>query len=198
MAYITLAEYKSYIGTLTQGQPVAYSSVDDAALQVFIDEAQAFIENATERRFEASTETRYFTSEAIPFNQPYTLFVGDDLLTVTTLTNGDGNAISDTNYWLYPYNQTPKYAVQLKTTTSWTFSDNGRVSVAGTWGYSATASNNVKGMTKRVAWWVQQKRMALGEVAQFDGGVIQNDGSLPPNVAEWLKRMRRKVTYGTF
>lgn len=195
MAYITLAEYKSYIGSLTQGQPQGYTSVDDAALQVFITEAQAFIERTTERRFEASTETRYFTEADIPFHMPQVLFVGDDLLTVATLTNGDGTTISSGNYWLYPFNVNPKYAVQLKSSASWAFSTDGRVSVAGTWGFSTTASEDVKAMMKRVTWWVQQKRMSLGDVAQFDGGTVQNDGTLPAVVTNWLRLMKRKTTW---
>jgi hypothetical protein len=195
MAYITLADYKTYIGSMTQGQPTSYTSVDDTAMQVFITEAQAFIERHTERRFEASTETRYFTAEGIPFNQPQTLFVDDDLLTVATLTNGDATVISSGDYYLYPFNVSPKYAIQLKSTKTWAFSTDGRIAVAGTWGYSATAGDDVKGMTKRVAWWIQQKRMSLGDVAQFDGGTVQNDGTLPGVVAQWMKIMRRKVTH---
>jgi hypothetical protein len=198
MAYITLADYKTYIGSMTQGQPQGYTSADDTALQIFINEAQSFIEEETQRKFEASTETRYFLPESIPFDQPQVLFVDADLLTVSALTNGDGTVISDTHYWLYPFNQTPKYAIQLKSTANWTFGTDGRVSVAGTWGYSATASERTKGMTKRVAWWIQQKRMSLGDVAQFDGGVIQNDGTLPPAVTKWLLQMRAKRTYGAF
>jgi len=66
-----------------------------------------------------------------------TLYVDDDLLAVTTLTNA-GSAISSSSYVLRPANQLPAYQVRLKqSATVWTYSSDvvDAVSIAGTWGY---------------------------------------------------------------
>lgn len=192
MAYVSLNEYKTYIRELTQGQPTGFTSAENDAMQVFLNQAQKLVEDKTERVFEAQTETRYFGQECIPFNQPQTLFIDRDLLTVTTLTNGDATVISASDYWLYPFNDTPKYAIVLKSARSWLFGTDGRVSIAGTWGFMSTPTDNVKRITMQLAWWIQQKRMSLGDVTLLDGGAFTVDGSFPSHISEWLVRHRRK------
>lgn len=194
MAYVTVAEYKTYISTLTQGQPEAWLSAEDSLLTTFLSEAQRYIETKTERRFEATTETRYYTADNIPLYEPARLMLDAELLTVTALTNGDGTAISASDYYLAPFNTSPKTSILLKSAQAWEFDADGRISVAGTWGYTATADATVKEMTKLIAWNIQQNRMRTNGVTLLDGGAIQVDeGGLPARVNDWLRLMRRKV-----
>ncbi len=44
----------------------------------------------------------------------FLFWMDDDLLTITTLTNGDTTVITSTYYDLLPKNDSPKYAIQLK------------------------------------------------------------------------------------
>jgi hypothetical protein len=194
MAYLTVAEYKTYIRGLTQGQPDAWMAAEDSLLSTFITEAQKYIETKTERLFEASTQTRYYSADYIPIANPSLLMLDAELLTVTTLTNGDATTISASDYFLHPFNTSPKTAILLKSTKSWSFGTDGRISVAGTWGYTAAADATVKEMVKLIAWNIQQNRMRTNGVTLLDGGAIQVDeGGLPARVSDWLRLMKRKV-----
>lgn len=194
MAYVTLAEYKAYIIALTQGVPAPETTAEDTFLSNLITSAQLFIEDYTHRRFEAVTATRYFDNRAISYSDPQKLFVDDDLLTVTTLTNGDGTTLGGSTYYLEPYNSTPYHAIRLKTNYTWSFETDGRVSVAGTWGYTATASRDVKRVTCRLAWLEQQRRFATGEVTVLDGGSFSYQADVPKDLAQWLDRHVRRIS----
>ena len=63
---------------------------DDPLLQEAIEAAQRYIENKTHRIYEATTAARYYGPEARDPWDAYRLLLDDDLLTVTTLANGDG------------------------------------------------------------------------------------------------------------
>jgi hypothetical protein len=194
MAYVTLAEYRAYMKALTEGIEAAPLAADDTFVTGLLSSAQQFIEDWTNRRFEAATATRYFDSRSVAYSDPQKLFMDDDLLTVTTLTNGDGTVLDSSAYYLETYNLTPKHAIRLKTNYSWTFDTDGRVSVAGTWGYSATANRDVKRITCKLAWLEQQRRFSTGEVTVIDGGSFTYEAAVPKDIAQWLDRhIRRPV-----
>jgi CTP:phosphocholine cytidylyltransferase-like protein len=94
MAYISLAELKTYMGIPTS------DTTADTKLQTFIDAAQKFIENYTGKVFEASaTSTRYF--HAIEDVDGFVLFLDRDLANITSLVvvNGDGETIPGVVYF---------------------------------------------------------------------------------------------------
>lgn len=115
---------------------------DDSAIEDMITETSRDIDRETGRRFYATTETRYFNTPRLATQ----LWFDDDLLSITTLTNGDGTVIAAANYKLYPLNTSPKYKLALLPSSSLYFTTNangndlGAVSLAGSWGYCATAS----------------------------------------------------------
>lgn len=192
MAYVSIAEYKAYMAALTQGQPVGMSSTEDTFLSNLLSAAQQFIESETGRAFEAATETRYYDDRAVAYNDPALLIVDKDLLTVTALTNGDGAAVSSGNYWLEPYNGSPKFGIRLKTTEAWVWAVDTRVSVAGTWGYTAAANADVKRVTCRLAYLEQQRRTATGEVAVLGEGAFTFQAEVPKDIGNWLRRYTRR------
>lgn len=125
--YTTVTDVRSsYLGS-TQTQ-------DDGLILSIIREASREIDRITRRKFYPRIETRTYDAPA-----GVELILDDDLLELTTLTNGDGTAITNANYKLYPLNDTPKYKIVLAPgsafNTSSTFGDLGAISVAGTWGY---------------------------------------------------------------
>jgi hypothetical protein len=88
--------------------------------------------------------TYYF--DAIQNVRDYTLFVNPfDLLAITTLTNGDTNTIASTNYVFEPRNNTPRYAITLKTSSgkSWQYNSDpeNAISILGIWGCHDDYSN---------------------------------------------------------
>jgi hypothetical protein len=139
--YCSLAEFRAQFYDQNQ---TAYTT-DDTAICAVITAVSRAIDAYCGRTFYARTETRYFD---VPGDRE--LRVDDDLLTVTTLTNGDATAIASSDYDLIPKNLTPKYGIRLKASSSvsWELStttyDEIAITVAGTWGYSATAPADVK------------------------------------------------------
>ena len=139
--YVTLPEYKLWASVDST------DTNDDAVIEDIIEGASRDFDLESGRTFYARTETRYYD---IPEDGSRTLKVDDDLLTITTLTNGDGTVITATHYDLVPKNVTPYYGIRLKASSSyyWTFDSDGNsqdvISVAGTWGFAAAAPDNVK------------------------------------------------------
>jgi len=125
--YVTCDDLKIYLGLTGTGE--------DALLKRICTRASRIWDTVTQRRFYEEEATKYFD-----FQTPYELFVApDDLLSVTTLTNGDGNAISAGDFWLYPLNRYPKLWVEIDRSSGeyFTYSATRQraISVAGLWGW---------------------------------------------------------------
>jgi len=140
MAYVTAAQLRAYLRIS--------STDDDALLGSAAAQAQRYIEAKTNRVFEASADTTrkftpvmsYLGGDLTDLN---TLSFDDDLCAVTSVTNGDGTAISLTDVELLPLNRRPAYAVTLiDDEIEWTYTGSspvGKVLVTGKWAYSLTA-----------------------------------------------------------
>lgn len=187
MAYVTLANFKLYITELN-GTQSSFTSADDTALQVYLDQAVAEINRSTARSFEASASTA--KTYSYDDYEGQVLLLGDDCLTVTAVVNGDGVTISSTNYTLLPRNKTPKYAIELH--TGYTWSTTADISITGTWGYTTTAGAEVQRVVYRLAYFYWQKRLSTGETQLVNEGVIQSAMEYPADVREWLRAMRRR------
>lgn len=216
MAYITPTDLTTYMNTLTGGTPSSYSSPETAFLQTLCDEAQAEIDRVTLRSFEAVTATRYFLSSSLQYNQraelQYTVSdytsarivqMDEDLLTVTSITNGDTNntVVNSNDYWLLPFNRSPKYAIQLKPSAtsigSWESSSGNRIVVVGTWGFSATAPADIQRLAKRLAYFYFQKRTQTGEKQTFGNATVVDASEYPADIKQALNRFTRKVWLGS-
>lgn len=82
-----------------------------------------------------------------------------DLLSVTTLTNGEGSVITSTGYWLEPRNSTGAYRhIRLKTSESWIFNTDGEITVAGNWGYTTAPDDLIQEVTKEYAAYLYRMR----------------------------------------
>ena len=117
----------NYIGDSNTGQNTLLLSLI-RSISRDIDDA------AGGRKFFPRVETRYFDTpgdDQLDFD--------DDLLAVTTFTNGDASAI--TAYNLRPYNETPYHSLRLKQTSgiAWLPDTDGNwernLSVLGIWGW---------------------------------------------------------------
>jgi len=170
-------------------------------LQEAIEAAQAYIENQTNRVFEAATATRYYDRSALDrWDSRLLNLYGDDLLTVTTLTNGDssGTTISSSNYWLVPRNEGPPYhGILLKTDVSdyWQWDTDCWVSVAGTWGYSATPPDDIRRATAILAaYFYRQKDAQMFETtAIVESGAIAIPQGIPATVDRIIGRYKRRI-----
>ena len=191
MGYARLGALKSYLGIDDN------TATHDVLLESLLERATTAIDNFTGRTFEAVTETRYFESDALDDNGE-TLIVDRDLLTVTTLTNGDDGAtvIPSTEYWLVPRNSTPKHGIRLKSDSlyQWEHDTDYWISVLGTWGYSADPPADVVHACIRLgAYYYTQKDAQVFDVtANPDAGVITVPQGIPRDVERLLAPYKRQ------
>ena len=184
MAYTTLARVKDYLDIT--------SDTDDVLLAYLITQAQTAVNTYTGRVFEAATQTRYFESWALD-DDGRVLWVDRDLLSITTLTNGDssGTAIPNTEYWLCDSRKgrnlgPPYHGIRMKAESDyyWQWDTDYWVTVVGTWGYSTTAPNDVVHATNRmVAYYYAQKDDHNFDVTAVpEAGVITVPQGMPKDV----------------
>ena len=192
MSYVTLRDIRGYLDIDI--------TTDDPLLQEAIENAASYIDSQTNRHFEAVTATRYYDSGARDrWNSRLLNLYGDDLLTVTTLTNGDssGTAIAATDYWLYPRNETPYHGILLKSDISsyWEWDTDYWVSVAGTWGYSTTPPDDIRQATLTLAAYLfRSKDAAVFETtAIVESGAIVIPQGIPATVDRIINRYKRRL-----
>lgn len=189
MAYASLTDLKAYLGISVSEES------DDALLTDLLSRAEKIIDGRTGRKFEAATETRYFSSDDT--DGPYLNLWNADLLTVTKLTNGDGNEITSANYKLLPRNSSPKWLIQLHEDQAWNFDDSdSEITVAGTWGYSATAPADIEHATIRLAAFMYRQKDTSADV---DRPLVTGDGvtvmpsALPSDVEKIVRRYEARI-----
>lgn len=128
--YCTVTEYRAY-NSIT-----STNATEDAFVEKIIAAVSRYIDRDTRRVFYPRIETRYFD---VPESR--TLMLDDDLLELTTLTNGDDVAITNTDYIIESRNYYPKWGIKLKETTGiiWETDSNANsgqvIDVLGVWGH---------------------------------------------------------------
>ena len=117
----------------------------DDTLLALIQSTSREIEAMANRSFYPTIQTRKYNAPVHGWgwtfaNAPDAIQLDEDLLSITSVTNGDGTAlVNGTDYLPYPLNDTPYY--ELRRTwggTMWlpnTHGPYGALSVAGVWGY---------------------------------------------------------------
>lgn len=193
MAYVTLAEWKANRGSLSGATQAAFTAAEDAVLQTFLDQAEAELNAQTKKRYEAATETHYFRPCDMAWNNARVLLLKDWLLSVSTLTNGNSTVISPVDYWLLPRGGGPYSAIEIKSSAAgWSFNTDGEISVAGAWGFTATADDRVKRVTMRLAEFFFQKRATTGESQVIGEGQIIVAAMYPEDVRDFILGQRRR------
>ena len=129
----------SYVGLTTlKARMTITGTGDDTQLRTLMEAASRAVDNYCRRWFYAKTATRYFPGAGS------TLFLPDDLLSVTTFkTDDDGdatfeNTLASTDYYLYPLNDMPKIRAEINPDGNYGSFASGiqrGVEIAGLWGY---------------------------------------------------------------
>lgn len=186
-------------GAGTGTHTISKAITDDDLLEDLLDRVTARIEIETSRNFEAETKTNYYDSSAYS-TEDHLLYLSDDLLTITTLTNGDSDAteIPDTEYRLLPRNEGPPYwSIKLHSDSTyyWEWDTDGWVSVAGTWGYSATPPDDiVEACLEWTAYTYRLRDSQVFDVSAFPvDGVIQIPKGIPLSVRLALEPYVKRV-----
>lgn len=180
MAYTNLAALKAELKLENDD--------DDQLLTGYIALAQRIIEAprplGTGRLFEAALDTtRYLDAptescDTGPDSPRYTLLLMPygDLCSITTVTNGDGVAVSASDYVTEPRYSTPYFAIKLKRGTglTWTYEDSPEAAIAitGKWAYSTSAPADIQRCALRIAVWCYRSRDNAG----FDQDIKTEEG----------------------
>ncbi len=182
--YTTVGAVKAYLRISGSG--------DDALLGELVTRASRLIDDHCGRWFSSEPQTRYYDAVGSHITGRL-LFLDADLLSVTTLTNGDGTVIPSDDYILRPVNWPPYFGISLKASSNqyWTYSDDpeGAISVAGNWGYSSTPPEPIVHAAVRLATWLYRQRDTGGEGAQVEvteRGVSVAPARLPRDVLDLL------------
>jgi len=192
--YLIAADLRAYLGIT--------SSSDDALLTVLIAAAQAAVEEYTHRTFEAATATAK-TFDAVrdvgKGDDRRTLYLDQDLCTISSIVNGDGTTVTAAQYVTEPRSVTPYYAIRLKASANvaWTYNDDpeGAIIVTGKWSYSASAPNDIVQATKRMAGFMyrQKDMQAYDSTAFSELGVLRVKHKIPEDITQFLEPYLRLV-----
>jgi len=196
MAYITLAEMKSYLGIETS------NTADDTLIQQNIDSAKKLIELRTDKIFDASSDTtRYFNAMDDIDYSTRILYLRDWLAAVpTTLTNGDGIVIPSNQFVMgLNRNKGPYSIIQLKMNADsfWTFDNTPEdaISILGKWGYSTTAPDDIKQLNFRIAafFYRQKDAQVFDQTVTSELGSIRIKPQLPKDIEDMLMTYQRLI-----
>ena len=188
MAYTGVSDIKSYLGIS--------ASTDDALIETLVSSAQSAVDAYFRRTFEASaTGTRYF--DAVADVRGRTLYLGEDLCSITSVTNGNGNLV--TGYVTEPRNSAPYYALTIKSNVAenWTYSSypENAITIVGKWAYSATAPATIVHLTKWLAAAMYRGKDNI-PVAGENGIAAAVDilaGDVPPDIRIIMSSVPKRV-----
>lgn len=189
--YATLDEFKKHLTITT------YDTDDDAAIENIIEGASRMIDNLAGRWFYPKTETRYYD---VPEGRE--IHLDEDLLTVTTLTNGDGTVITSTYFSLIPRNHTPKHSLIMKTTSNYSWAagtdgdTEGVISIAGTWGYAATTPDDIRQACLDISLSAYKRRTGentTGVATVTAAGVVITPQDIPGGALAIIRRYKRHI-----
>jgi len=125
------------------------SEEQKAAIAMLIDPVSRRIDLYCRQKFYASTETHQYD-----WQDRRRLWLHQPILSVTTLTNGDGQVIPSDGYYLYPAHGSRYMWIDIRKDKGlyfqWSATPQRAITIAGSWGYSATAPTLVQ--TAANAW----------------------------------------------
>lgn len=196
MTYPTASDLGRYLGIDNQA--------DADLITLFRAAAIDYIEgpDGAQRIYEAAADaTRVF--DAVRDVDGQMLILDHDLISVTTLTNGDGVTISASAYTLEGIggerNQAPYRRIRLKTSSAltwrYTTDPEGAISLLGRWGYSTTAPARIAEICRELVAW-QYRRRANAKDGSGDRPMLTGDGvtilpsSVPSHIRGQLARER--------
>jgi maltoporin len=198
VAYITATDLKNYMKI--------NGNSDDTQLALFADRAQHVVDSYTHRVFEwagAGTVKKFTPVSYLDggdLYDMYTLSLGlNEFYELTSITNGDGVAISTSDVVLLPQNITPKYAVRIKSSANktWTYTTTieESVSITAKWAYSATAPADIVQAALRIGAYLYRQRDGTPDsdrpIVSADG-VVLSAPRIPSDVLELLRPYRRR------
>lgn len=192
--YIGTAELRQYLspdGELSNDQ--------NALLSACIDRAESAINDYTRRQFAGTAGTVYYNRYTQGQVRSQALYLDEDLYSLTSLTNGDGQTIPTGSVWLEPRNEGPPYRMlRLKSSYVWVWNTDSDVIIAGTFGFSTVPPDAIVQAAVRYSAHLFRQKDAGGpdNMAGFpEGGQVQYPEGMPSDV-RWLLAPYRSKSGG--
>jgi len=190
--YISISVLKAYLGISATG--------DDTLLSTLAAAAQRIVEQHTRRVFEYGTATaKAHDAVADTDSRRRTLFLCDDLCSITSVVNGDGETVTAAQYVTEPRHETPYYALTLLSSANvtWTYvtDPEGAIVVTGKWAYAVTVPADIVQATTRLAAYLYRQK---DNAADLDRAIVAGNATilpatLPADVVRLLEPYRRLV-----
>ncbi len=173
----------------------ALGSYNDGLLQDSLDEAESAINDYTRRNFAGTAGTvlinRY--SQRLTYNQA--MYLQNDLHTLISLQNGDGQNIPIGSVWLEPRNAGPPYRiVRLMSGYVFTWNTDSDVIIGGTFGFSTVPPAAIsRAAVELAAWYYRVKDVGPDSTAGLNAaGEVQYPKSLPDHIRGKLDPYRSR------
>lgn len=189
-AYASVTEFKNY------ARIESTDTTDDGVIGDILEAASRLIDTETRRTFYARNETRKYD---VPDDA--TLYIeDDDLLAITTLTNGDDTTLASTEYILLPANSTPKYGVKIKSSSTYSWEDESDgdseqvIEILGSWGYSYSPPADIAEACLQIATAFYHRRFGenmASESTLTAGGIMVTPRDIPASARTILLNYAR-------
>lgn len=189
MAYPTLAQVKTRLGIP--------DTTEDTTITQILNGAIDTAEKHCGRVFVAANATINYDAVA-PYvtKNKRVLHLFADLVSITTLTNGDGSVIASSDYRSWPFT-TPYYEIELDRRSGLIFTDATQpISVAGDWGYSASCPDAIfqaiLDLCHYVYFGTHSGSGGANMQASRQTGMIVAPDVIPPKIEAVLDLFRRR------
>ena len=190
MAYTTLLALRDYLSSND-----LLGTINDGLLQDCIDEATSAISDYTRRNFAGTAGTAYVNrySQFLVKNQA--MYLREDLHTLVSLTNGDGQVIPVGSVWLEPRNAGPPYRMlRLHSAYVYVWNTDSDVIIAGTFGFSTVPPAAIaRACVELSAWYYRLKDTGPTNVAGMNAaGEVEYPKDIPDHIRGKLNPYRSR------
>lgn len=194
-----MVDYCTVEDVRAEGRFKATETAYDDLLNDLITRVSAMIDKETGRLFGVSSDTtKYFDLDNVNGRDLELFDVKDQLLSVTSVTNGDGTSISTGNLILLPRNGERYHTVRLTSASgvSWSTGTDEYIEIAGKWGYSLTIPEAIREAAIEGVIHIFNQAKSLGgdrDVQISSDGMVIRPSAMPANVQRIMKLYRKRI-----
>lgn len=188
--YVTLGSFRAYLSP-----DDSLGTTQNTLLQSSLDAAERLVDDYTRRNFLGTAGTVYYNRYSQNLVRDQGFYLREDIVSLTSITNGDGQNIPIGSVWLEPRNAGPPYRIaRLKSSYVYTWNTDSDVIFAGTFGYGTAVPPAVtQAVLEYAAYIFRTKDVGTPEVAGFpEGGEISYPRGMPTTVRWKLEPYRSK------